>query len=184
MLSEYFQEVADCLIGINQAEIQCALEMLNESSLKGRKILIAGNGGSAAIAAHFAVDLIKSGHLRNDSIKAIALSDNAALITATANDFSFEDIFSWQIHELGESEDLLFVISSSGNSMNILNALDVAKKLGIKSISITGFDGGEASKKSDLALVTKSDLGNYGPVEDSHSILCHYISRKILSFPN
>ena len=143
------------------------------------KIAIIGNGGSAAIASHFAVDLIKSGNIRSSPIKAFSLTDNSALLTATANDYKYDEVFSWQLKEIANPGDLLFAISSSGNSTNILNAIQCAKELNVHSISLTGFDGGKAAAMADIALVAKSEIGNYGPVEDVHSIVCHYISRQV-----
>jgi phosphoheptose isomerase len=91
----------------------------------------------------------------------------------------FENVFSWQLEQVASPSDLLFAISSSGNSLNIVNAVVVAQKLGLKTITLTGFDGGKISNLSEVAIITKSVIGNYGPVEDAHSVICHYLSREI-----
>lgn len=182
MFGNYVSEVVSCCSSVVQANIDDSIKLIDEISKQDNRIYIAGNGGSASIASHFAVDLVKSGYIRKMPIKAISLTDNSALLTATSNDFNFSKVFSWQLAELGSKGDLLFVISSSGNSTNIVEAISMAKSMGIKTISLTGFDGGEAAKISNLGIVTLSENGNYGPVEDSHSIICHYIARRLRNF--
>ena len=100
-------------------------------------------------------------------------------MTATANDLGYDKIFEYQVVRIGEPGDILICISCSGNSQNILNAIHTAKKIGIKTISFSGFDGGEASKAADLALVFPTNKGNYGPTEDAHAIFCHFLARKL-----
>ena len=154
-----------------------------ESSANMKSLYIIGNGGSASISSHFATDLMKAGSQNGMRIAAISLVDSAPVITATSNDFSYEEVFSWQISKLAREGDLLFAISSSGNSANIVKAVELAKELNLVTVSLTGFDGGKVSTISDFSIVTKSRIGNYGPVEDAHAIICHYLSRCLTLYP-
>lgn len=178
-MKQYFNEVTACLNSVKIESLESSLDLILETSRKRSSIFIIGNGGSAAIASHFATDLLKAGYARNFPISAYSLVDNSALVTATSNDMQFENVFSWQLEQVASPSDLLFAISSSGNSLNIVNAVVVAQKLGLKTITLTGFDGGKISNLSEVAIITKSVIGNYGPVEDAHSVICHYLSREI-----
>ena len=179
MFELYIDEVAQIANTIMSDHLDQAIHKIEEVAKTSGTVFIVGNGGSAAIASHLAVDLTKAGFARKAAIRAVSLTDNVALVTATSNDFSFEEVYSWQISQYGKAGDLLIAISSSGNSANIIEALKVASKLSISTVSLTGFDGGEAAKIAQIALIAKSHNGNYGPVEDSHSMICHYISRRI-----
>jgi len=178
-VEQYFNEVTACLKSVNTESLDSSLNLILETSRKKSSIFIVGNGGSAAIASHFATDLLKAGYARHFPISAHSLVDNSALGAATSNDLQFENVFSWHIEQIARPGDLLFAISSSGNSSNIVNAVVVAQKIGLATITLTGFDGGKISKLSDVSIITKSEIGNYGPVEDAHSVICHYLSREI-----
>jgi len=178
-MQEYLDEVFSVTSSIDKSVLREVIEELNACAARSGTIFIAGNGGSAAIASHFATDLIKSGYMRGKSIKAISLVDNVPLITATSNDFSYSDVFSWQLKQLYSIGDVVFVISSSGNSMNIKSLLEVSFSLHLKTISLSGFDGGDIAISSTYPLITQSKIGSYGPVEDSHSIICHYIAKEL-----
>lgn len=181
-MQEYLDEVSSVASSIDQSVLLNVINELNLCSAQSGTIFVAGNGGSAAIASHFATDLIKSGYIRGKAIKAISLVDNVPLVTATSNDFSFSEVFSWQLKQLSSDGDIVFVISSSGNSENIKNLLEVASVLNLKTISLSGFDGGQIASNSNFPLVTHSKIGSYGPVEDSHSIVCHYIALELRKF--
>ena len=181
-MEDYLSEVARCLDSVSSDIIDAALNTILEVTKNNRKVLVIGNGGSAALASHFVTDLLKSGSQGKTRISAFSLVDNSALLTATSNDFRFVDVFTWQMKQIANSGDLLVAISSSGNSDNIIEALKLAKSLGLKTLTLSGFDGGKISKISDVAIITNSAIGNYGPVEDSHSIICHYLARRISHF--
>ncbi|MFH1777344.1 MAG: SIS domain-containing protein [Candidatus Omnitrophota bacterium] len=139
---------------------------------ENRHVFLCGNGGSAANAAHIANDLLYL-HSKEKGIKATALTANQAVLTCLVNDFGYENIFSFQLKQLGSAGDLLIVFSGSGNSLNILKAIDTAKKKGIFTSAILGFDGGKC-----LSLV---DIPMYFPVndmqiaEDLHIIVGHML---------
>jgi len=148
---------------------------LLEKKIKNKNTLfVCGNGGSAAIANHFVADYLK--YARTDTNirpKIISLSDNIETITAISNDFDYSRVFSYQLESLAQSGDVLLTISSSGNSKNIIKVLDTAKKIGLFTISFSGFGGGKADKIADLGIALKSK--NYGIVEDLHHTLMHFI---------
>ena len=146
----------------------------------GGKIFICGNGGSAAIANHYVCDYLK--FLRQHSKlkpKVISLSNNLEVITAISNDISYDKIFKYQAESLLEKNDLLIIISSSGNSKNIKEVLKFSKKKGVKVIGFSGFDGGYLKKNSDISVHISAK--NYGISEDSHHILMHVILQYLVS---
>ena len=140
--------------------------------------MVCGNGGSAALANHFACDhqklLSGVGKLRPFIV---SLSSNSALMTAISNDHDYEYLFSDQIKQIGEKSDILITISSSGNSKNIINAIKVAKKMSIFTISLTGFNGGMSKKLADINIHV--DCINYGIVESLHHTIMNLISQFI-----
>jgi D-sedoheptulose 7-phosphate isomerase len=147
-------------------------------------IFFIGNGGSAATASHFANDLQIGTRSPDLPFKAISLSDNQAIITAVGNDFGYEEIFSKQLEALMEKGDLLVAISASGNSPNIVKGCLVAKQKSCLVVGLTGFDGGQLKKLSNLNIHIPSQKGEYGPVEDLHMIVNHligsYLNREII----
>ena len=122
-----------------------AAELISSYILKDNKILICGNGGSAADAQHFSSELLNRFELERPGFPAIALTTDTSTITSIANDYQFADIFAKQIRALGQSGDILIAISTSGNSMNIINAINAAHDRDMVIISLTGRDGGEAA---------------------------------------
>jgi D-sedoheptulose 7-phosphate isomerase len=154
------------------AEIIVALE----TALKERRqVFIAGNGGSAATAGHMANDLmIGVAKKQRYGFRTISLADHIAPVTALANDVSYADIFSGQIKHLANPGDFLVVISASGNSPNIIHALEEAAKIGMYTIAFLGMDGGKAAAMVDKSVIVASS--DYGPIEDLHMIFDHLIT--------
>ena len=144
-----------------------------------RQIFVIGNGGSAATASHMMNDLCKGtlGH-KGDApwprLRVIALTDNVSLMTAWANDADYNHIFSEPLRNLAQRGDVLVAISASGNSPNILAAVEAAKQIGVTVLGLTGFGGGKLARMADVSVVVPSD--EYGPVEDVHMILDHIIT--------
>jgi D-sedoheptulose 7-phosphate isomerase len=172
----YTKRLNSALIKVDQISIEKVLFMLNQSFELGARIWIAGNGGSAATASHFATDLSRCKNSNDKPIKGISLCDNSGLITAISNDFGYEYIFSRQLSNLATSGDLLIVLSASGNSKNILEVLCWAKNNQVKTIALTGFNGGEANEMADISIHVPTEIGDYGVVEDVHSVICHFLS--------
>jgi len=155
--------------------------LIKDTLRVGGRVFVAGNGGSAATADHFAVDLGVGSLLRGKNfIEAISLSANSSILTALGNDTSFESIFSKQLDShKPTSKDLVIVISASGNSPNIVRLLECAKSLGVKSFAFTGFDGGKAKEIADFCLHIPTEIGEYGIVEDLHLVVCHVVAEVI-----
>ncbi len=145
-------------------------------------IWIFGNGGSASTAEHLETDLSFVRHeIKTLKIRASALTGNSALITAIANDIGFENIFSQQLQRKAIKGDLCIVISASGKSSNLINAVKIAKQIGLRTIGLLGFDGGELAKQVDFSIIVETEIGKYGPVEDVHLAICHAISENLLA---
>jgi len=139
----------------------------------GNKLLICGNGGSAADAQHFAAELVGRYKTERNGLPAIALTTDTSVLTAIANDYGYERVFSRQVEALGAKGDLLFLISTSGNSPNLLKAAEKAKTIGIRTIGLLGRGGGKLKNMCDLVFVVPSD--NTPRIQEIHSLLIHII---------
>ena len=137
----------------------------------GKKILIAGNGGSAADAQHFASELAGQFFHKRKGLPVIALTTNASITTAIGNDFGYEHIFSRQIEGLGQSGDVFIGISTSGNSPNLIYAMDMAKRLGLITIGLLGKGGGQTTDLCDLKLIVPSQ--NTQHIQEAHIMIIH-----------
>lgn len=174
----YRDELQSALATVSPAAFDSAVRVLAARASLGRTVYTCGNGGSAAIANHLVCDCMKG--MRTGTTlrpKVHSLVSNMELLTALANDISYEEVFATQLSYHAERGDLLIVISSSGNSPNILNALARAKHEGITTIAMTGFDGGAAAKMCDISLHVNAS--NYGIVEDAHQALMHSMAQCI-----
>lgn len=152
---------------------------LLKANLASGTLFTAGNGGSASTASHMATDLGVGSLRRKNPIRVMSLVDNTAVLTATANDLNFDQIFSQQLRLLARKGDYFICFSASGNSQNLINAVEEARKMGITTISITGFDGGTLMTLTDHNIHIKSENGSYGVVEDVHSMVNHLITEII-----
>ena len=171
---KYISTLTNSLKNSDLSVIEKAASMIHETVKKKRTIFVCGNGGSAAIANHYICDYLK--FLRQHTKlkpKIISLSSNLETITAISNDFSYDQVFRYQAESLFEKNDLLIVISSSGNSKNIKEAVKFSKTKGVKVIGFSGFDGGYLKKNSDISVHISAN--NYGISEDAHHILMHII---------
>jgi D-sedoheptulose 7-phosphate isomerase len=177
----YVNRVNAALNGVSQTSIDSALNDLSATFDSKNTIWTAGNGGSAATASHFATDLSRCNNSTGRPVKAISLCDNSSLLSAIGNDFGFEFIFSHQLSKLAVKGDLLVILSASGNSKNLLKAIEWAKSNGVNTLSLTGFDGGEAKILADTSLHVPTMIGDYGVAEDAHSMLCHFLSSQFRS---
>ncbi|MGB8657519.1 MAG: SIS domain-containing protein [Candidatus Zixiibacteriota bacterium] len=154
-------------------------EVLAECIKKGGKVLLCGNGGSAADAQHFAGELVvrlTSDYTRS-AIPAITLSSDSFILTACANDFGFEQVFSRQIEALGKPEDVLVCISTSGNSPNLIKAAEKAKEKKMKTVGLLGGDGGELKCFSDLSIIVPSHATPR--IQETHICICHILCELI-----
>lgn len=173
---KYLAYIAQVLAKINVAEISVFINQLMAARERGATIFFIGNGGSAATASHFANDLsIGVGDYQNP-FRALSLSDNLAIITAIGNDFGYEDIFSRQLQIMAKDGDMVVAISASGNSPNLIKALDYANSINMTTVAITAFDGGRMKTMADIGVHVPTDPREYGPAEDAHMILDHLVS--------
>ena len=174
-LSQYLQGICDA---VNRSDLTDAFEsardLLLETQSKIRTVYVGGNGGSAAIANHLCCDFMKG-----SGIKTVSLSSNVPLITAIGNDYGYQQVLAKQLGYLGCSGDVVILISSSGQSANIKQAVIEAKSKGIKIIGLSGFDGGYLADNSDISLHVNYD--NYGIVEDVHQMLMHSLAQSVVA---
>ena len=148
----------------------------------GATVYVAGNGGSAATASHWANDLVKAGgRAGGPAMRAVSLGQNVSSLTALANDEGYDRVFSGQLENLGRPDDLLVVISASGNSPNLVRAVEAARTLGIGTVGILGFDGGVLKAMVDVPVWVPTEQGAYELAEDCHSAICHALSRCVAS---
>jgi len=149
------------------------IELILATAKTNNHIYIIGNGGSAATASHYANDINYGVRNTESGLHAVSLTDNNAVLTALGNDYGYEHIFAKQLEKFLKPGDIVIAISASGNSPNIVNAMEMAKAKGNKIVGISGFDGGYLAEHSDVSLKVSSNKGEYGPVEDAHSIIGH-----------
>lgn len=167
------------LQGVDQKQLHKAGELLYNAAKNGGTVFVAGNGGSAAISQHWACDHLKGCSDVLFKPEVISLADNLPLITAIGNDIGFEDIYSYQLESLVRSsrDDVLVVVSSSGKSPNIVKALMMAQQYHMKSIALTGFDGGSAKDMATVSLHVP--INEYEATEDCHQALMHILAKYI-----
>jgi D-sedoheptulose 7-phosphate isomerase len=152
------------------------IEILLGARERGATIFFIGNGGSAATASHFANDLSVGVHGGGKPFRVMSLTDNVAVLSAIANDYGYEEIFSRQLWTLGREGDVLVAISASGNSRNLLNAFEYARSAGIMTVAITAFDGGRMLPLANCSIHVPTEPKEYGPAEDAHMVLDHLVS--------
>lgn len=164
-------------------------EMANliiEQMKQGKKLLIAGNGGSAADSQHFAAEIVGRFVLERKGYPAIALTTDTSILTAIGNDYGYDTIFSRQVEGLGNEGDVFIGISTSGNSKNIIEAINTAKEKGLKVIGLTGKDGGKMKDMCDICLVL--NYKETARVQEHHlmsyHLLCEFIEKEMKAFYN
>lgn len=153
------------------------LEMVAQDIIKtfksGKKLMLCGNGGSAADAQHMAAEFVVRFKINRNALAALSLTTDTSNLTATGNDFDFEHIFSRQIEALGLPGDILLMFSTSGNSKNLVKAVESAKKIGVKTIALLGKDGGVLKDLVDTALVVNAS--DTARIQEVHSLSMHIL---------
>ncbi len=169
----------------NQDAIVDIINILVQTFQKGRKLLIFGNGGSAADAQHLAAELVNRFKLDRTPLPAIALTTDTSILTSVANDSSFEKVFSRQVEALAKVDDAVLALSTSGNSPNVIAGVVAARRLGLVTIGFSGGDGGKLAKECDIALVVPSD--DTPRIQECHilagHIICELVEREMLHLP-
>jgi D-sedoheptulose 7-phosphate isomerase len=175
-LVAYRQALSDAWQGIDQNAANRAADLLKTAIANDHTVFSCGNGGSAAIANHLLCDFLKG--VQTDTQlrpRVIGLATSLELITAIANDIAFEEVFAYQLRALARPGDVLITISASGNSENIVRAVRWARDNRVRSIALTGFDGGRSARLADVSLHVQAS--NYGIVEDVHQSLMHILAQ-------
>ncbi len=176
--NQYINEKNDLLKKIDFKELDKIINVITKTIKNNNIIYSCGNGGSSSLADHLTCDFIKqTNNKTNLKLKSISLASNFSLISAISNDISFDKIFSFQVDKLCKRNDLLICFSVSGNSKNLINAVKVAEKKRLKTISFTGFNGGKLSKITNYNI--NFPMANYGIVEDCHVTMMHFLSQFI-----
>ncbi len=171
---EYLESVGDIINKLDIKNISKMIEAIKLAYKDDKRIFVFGNGGSAATANHFACDFGKNAiEDDNNRIKVISLSNSITSITACGNDIGFDTVFEEQLKNLMHDGDLILSISASGNSPNIIRAVEYAKKRNATVVGITGFNGGKLKELSDINVNVASD--SYEKIEDIHLIITHII---------
>ncbi|HSP16237.1 MAG TPA: SIS domain-containing protein [Thermoanaerobaculia bacterium] len=171
----YLDYLSTILAQLDEEAIVAFIGALVEARERDASIFFVGNGGSAATASHFANDIAIGCRSWHKPFRAVSLTDNMPIITAIANDYGYEHIFTYQLKTVMKSGDVVVAISASGNSPNVVNALEYANQNGAVSIALTGFDGGKLRQVSQINVHVPTEKGEYGPVEDIHMVLDHLV---------
>ena len=172
--AEYKNSVLDAIERIDLAKVNRAIEWFREARDEGRRIFVCGNGGSATTASHFASDLLKgASYGRPARFRILALTDSIATLTAYSNDVGYDVVFVEQMRNFAEPGDLFLGISGSGNSPNVLRAIEYANSVGCRTLALTGRDGGKLGPLAQLNI--QVEVPHMGRIEEAHMIVCHMI---------
>lgn len=172
----YYKRFAETLLSFDKAPLAEVLAVFDRVIVAGGTVWVAGNGGSAAIADHTVCDSSKGTHVPGQPpFRTISLASNVPMLTALANDISYDAVFSEQLKYYLTEKDAVLVVSSSGNSPNVVNACAYAKEHGVPTIAFVGFKGGKLAEIADTVVHIAVD--NYGIVEDTHQSLIHMLTQ-------
>jgi D-sedoheptulose 7-phosphate isomerase len=173
-LDEYVAQLQAAVQALPRERMNELGETLFRAYRNNKQVFLLGNGGSSSTASHMAADLSKNTIGPNmKRFRIVSLNDNAAIMTALANDLGYENVFSEQLTNLVQAGDVLIVVSASGNSPNVLKAMKYARSRSAEVVGLLGFDGGTAAELADLALIVPSN--HYGVIEDVHLIVNHIL---------
>lgn len=170
----YKTKLCRALDSIELGAVSAAIRILQEARANERHIFVCGNGGSASTASHFVTDMVKGASFQRESrFRIMALTDSMPTITAYSNDVGYECVFAEQLKNFAVAGDVVMAISGSGNSPNILSAIEYANQAGCKTIALTGRDGGKVGPMANVQIrVSEPHMGR---IEDGHLIVCHMI---------
>ena len=175
--ASYLAQFAELLQRVDLDAVERIVEHLRHTRDSDGTVYVAGNGGSAATASHWANDLGKATKASNCAfMRVMCLSDNVSWLTALANDEGYDRVFSGQLENFAGPGDLFVAISASGNSSNLIEAVELARERGVVTIALIGFDGGTLKGLVDEYVWLPSDEGDYGLVESGHSVLCDILT--------
>lgn len=169
----YLRYLASVFDRIDREAVAAFVEVLLDARRREARIFFIGNGGSAATASHWVNDLTR---WRDRPFRAISLTENVAVMTAYANDYGYDEVFIRQLQTLMAPEDVVVAISASGNSPNVLLAIEYANAHGAITVGLTGFDGGRLREMASISVHAPTNNGEYGPAEDVHMVLDHLVT--------
>ena len=180
VLTSHVQSLTALMLDLDLSAVEGVGDLLDRACQQGATIFCAGNGGSAATASHITADL-SWGRRTSDEPRprAVSLVSNTPLMTALANDVGYADVFVEQLKSAFRPDDVLIAVSASGNSENLLRAVDFVKNHGGTSVGLTGFDGGKLRDICDLCVYVPTPLGEYELVEDVHHAVCHMFANDL-----
>ncbi len=173
--NSYLEYLTELISQLDREAIGDFADLLLKSRDSGATTFFLGNGGSASTATHFVNDVSLGSRQFKKPFRAISLCDNQAVITAIANDDGYENIFSQQLQTLSRPGDTIVCISASGNSKNLIKAIEYAKENNLYVVGLTAFDGGYLKENCDLNIHVPTKIGEYGPAEDLHMVVCGLI---------
>jgi len=177
MINKAIRESQEVMGSISQEPVIKATALAIEALKSGHKILLCGNGGSAEMSSHIAAEFTGRYKLERKALAAIALTTDIAALTAIGNDYGFDRIFERQIEALGKEGDVLIVLTTSGNSPNLIKAVEKARSIGIKTIGLLGKDGGKLKNKTDVEILIASD--NTPRIQEAHLFVLHNLCEEV-----
>jgi D-sedoheptulose 7-phosphate isomerase len=178
----YLSYLADLLAKMDENAIAAFIEAIMDARDRDARIFFIGNGGSAATASHFANDIAIGCRSWERPFRAMSLTDNVPVMTAIANDYGYDHIFTLQLKTMMQPGDVVVAISASGNSRNVVDALEWTKQQGGTTVALTGFDGGRLREIADICVHVDTAKGEYGPVEDIHMVMDHLVGAFLIHF--
>ena len=182
VIPAHLSDVRSLLNHVPMFTLERIVEVFQKARDEGAFIYIAGNGGSSATASHWVNDLGKATKRSGRRpMRVVCLSDNTSWLSALANDEGYDRVFSGQLENFAKPGDVLVCISASGNSPNLIRAVDVARERGVTTIGLLGFDGGALKSRVDVMLCVSTEKGAYEVVEDIHSVVCHAITKCLIA---
>jgi D-sedoheptulose 7-phosphate isomerase len=186
---QVFRESADLKLRFIRQNVEVLIQMVKtvaEAFKAGNKVLLFGNGGSAADAQHIAAEFVNRFLIERPPLPAVALTTDTSILTSIANDYGYVDSFSKQIKALGKEGDVAIGISTSGSAANVIKAIKVAKEMGLKTVGLTGMAGGDLAKIADLAIVVDSQITPR--IQEVHitigHVLCEMVDRILFQQPS
>ena len=182
VISAHFADVRRVLTHVQASAVQRIVDIFRDARERGSFIYIAGNGGSSSTASHWVNDLGKATKRSGRRpLKAMCLSDNVSWFSALSNDEGYERSFAGQLENFASPGDVLACISASGNSPNLVRAVEVARLAKVTTVGLLGFDGGALKRLVDEALCVETEKGMYELVEDVHAAICHAVTRCLIA---
>jgi D-sedoheptulose 7-phosphate isomerase len=179
----YKKSLFEAIDSIDLAKVNQAISWFAEARDNGRSIFTCGNGGSASTASHFVCDIVKGASLGRDTrFRIMALTDSLPTITAYSNDVGYDVVFVEQLRNFARKGDVVVAISGSGNSPNVVKAVEYANSIGCRTLAMTGRDGGRLGPLAQLNV--QVPVPHMGRIEDAHMIVCHMIAYHFMECPS